>query len=120
MVNQKATGFTRIINAFFYSLAGFKAAWQQEAAFRQEVLLLIFLLPCAILIGDNIMERLFLIACVVFVLIVELINSSVEAVVDRIGTEHHELSGRAKDIASAAVMLSIIWAVIVWLFILFN
>ncbi|MCK4494053.1 MAG: diacylglycerol kinase [Methylococcales bacterium] len=108
------------MKAVFYSWAGLKAAWQQEAAFRQEVLLLVFLLPCAILGGDNLIERLFLIACVVLVLIVELINSSVEAVVDRIGTEHHKLSGRAKDIASAAVMLSIIWAAIVWLFILFN
>lgn len=114
MANQQATGFKRLINACFYSAAGFKACWQHEEAFRQEVLLLIVATPLALWLGENTIEKLLMIGSVVVVLLVELLNSAVEATVDRVGLEHHELSGRAKDIGSAAVMLSLIWAGITW------
>jgi len=118
MANQNEVGFKRIINAWYFSIAGLKATWKYEAAFRQEVLLLSVLIPCALWLGNTIIEILLLIGCIVLILVVELLNSAVEAVVDRIGLEQHELSGRAKDIGSAAVMLSIIWAIITWIFIL--
>ena len=118
MANQNAKGFKRLINACFFSIAGFKATWQHEEAFRQEVLLFVVTTPLAFwLTADNI-ERVLLIGSVVLVLLVELLNSAVEAVVDRVGLEHHELSGRAKDIGSAAVMLSLIWAAATWALIL--
>lgn len=118
MANQKAIGLKRLINACYFSIAGLKATWRHEEAFRQEVLLLIVSIPCALWLGETVIEKLLLIGCIVLMLIVELLNSAIEAVVDRISLEHHELSGRAKDIGSAAVMLSTIWAVITWIFIL--
>ncbi len=118
MANKNAIGLKRIINAYYFSIAGFKATWKHESAFRQEILLLIIAIPCALSLANNIIEILLLIGCIVLILVVELFNSAIEAVVDRIGFEDHELSGRAKDIGSAAVMLSIIWAVITWIFIL--
>lgn len=119
MAYQNVKGLKRIINAFFFSLAGFKATWSHEEAFRQEVLLLIVAVPGGIWLGQTPIEKLLLIGSVVLVLLVELLNSAVEAVVDRVGFEHHELSGRAKDIGSAAVMLSLLWAAVTWLLILF-
>ncbi len=118
MAGQNAKGLKRIINAFFFSIAGFKAAWEHEEAFRQEVLLLVVTVPLAIWVTDNKIERVLLIASVVGVLLVELLNSAVEATIDRIGSEHHELSGRAKDIGSAAVMLSLALAALTWVLIL--
>lgn len=114
MANQNEKGVKRIINACFFSVAGFKAVWQHEEAFRQEVLLLVVSTPLALWLGGSAIEKLLLIGSVVLVLLVELLNSAVEAVVDRVGPEHHELSGRAKDIGSAAVMLSLVWAAITW------
>jgi len=114
--NEK--GIKRFINAIFFSFAGFKASWKHEEAFRQEVLAFIIAVPLAIWLTDNNIERILLIASVVLVMIVELLNSAVEAVVDRIGVEYHELAGRAKDIGSAAVMLSIMLAIATWLLIL--
>lgn len=114
MANQNAKGLKRLINACFFSAAGFKATWQHEEAFRQEVILLIISTPLAIWLGETAIERVLLIGSVMLVLLVELLNSAVEAVVDRVGFEHHELSGRAKDIGSAAVMLSLLWAGITW------
>ncbi|MEI7839297.1 MAG: diacylglycerol kinase [Methylococcaceae bacterium] len=114
MANQNAKGLKRIYNAAFFSAAGFKATWQHEEAFRQEVLLLIISAPAAIYLAKTSIELLLLIGSVILVLLVELLNSAVEAAIDRIGLEHHELSGRAKDIGSAAVMLSLIWAAITW------
>lgn len=114
MANQNAKGLKRIYNAAFFSMAGFKATWQHEEAFRQEVLLLILACPAAIYFAKTSVEMLLLIGSVVLVLLVELLNSAVEAAIDRIGFEHHELSGRAKDIGSAAVMLALIWAAITW------
>jgi diacylglycerol kinase (ATP) len=114
MANPNAKGFKRIINAFFFSIAGFKATWQHEEAFRQEVLLFVVTTPVAVYLEITTIEKLLMIGSVVLVLLVELLNSAVEAVVDRVGFEHHELSGRAKDIGSAAVMLSLVWAAVTW------
>jgi diacylglycerol kinase (ATP) len=119
VAKQGKTGLLRIYQAFFYSMAGFKAAWQNEAAFRQEVLLTLAMIPAALWLGDTPLEKIVLIGCLVLVLLAELFNSAIEAVVDRIGTEKHDLSGRAKDIGSAAVFLTLTWAAIVWLVILF-
>jgi diacylglycerol kinase (ATP) len=119
MANQNAKGLNRIYNAMFFSAAGFKASWQHEEAFRQEVLLFVIACPTALYFAKTPTEILFLIGSIVLVLLVELLNSAVEAAIDRIGFEHHELSGRAKDIGSAAVMLSLIWAAITWSVILF-
>lgn len=114
MANQNAKGFKRLINACFFSVAGFKATWRHEEAFRQEVMLFVVTTPLALWLGESAIEIVLLIGSVILVLLVELLNSAVEAVVDRVGFEHHELSGRAKDIGSAAVMLSLIWAAITW------
>ncbi len=118
MANQNAKGLKRIIKACFFSLAGFKAVWKHEEAFRQEVLLFILATPLAIWLTDNNIERVLLIASLIVVLIVELLNSAIEAIVDRIGLERHELSGRAKDIGSAAVTLSLLLAAMTWALIL--
>ena len=108
------TGLRRLLNAFGYSLAGIKAAYQNEDAFRQEVLLALVLIPLAFYLGESRLETAFMVACVLLVIIVELINSSIEATVDRISLENHLLAKRAKDIGSAAVMLSLFNLVIVW------
>jgi len=118
MANQNAKGVKRIVNAFFFSVAGFKAVWKHEEAFRQEIYLLIVAAPLALWLTGNNIERVLLIGCLVGVLLVELLNSAVEAAIDRIGFEHHELSGRAKDIGSAAVMLSLALAALTWALIL--
>lgn len=118
MANQNAKGLKRLVNACFFSMAGFKATWQHEEAFRQEVSLFIITTPLALWLGNSAIEKVLLIGSVVLVLLVELLNSAVEAVVDRVGFEHHELSGRAKDIGSAAVMLSLLWAAATWALIL--
>lgn len=108
------TGIPRIIDAFGYSMKGFAAVWQFEAAFRQEVALAIVLIPAAFWLASNHLELALLIASVFWVLMAELANSSVEAVVDRTGFERHELSGRAKDIGSALVFTSLVLLAIVW------
>lgn len=118
MAYQNAKGLKRLVNAVFFSIAGFKATWQHEEAFRQEVVLFLVTTPLALWLGQSTIEKLLLIGSVVLVLLVELLNSAVEAAIDRIGFERHELSGRAKDIGSAAVMLSLIWAAATWAFIL--
>jgi diacylglycerol kinase (ATP) len=118
MANPNAKGIKRLINACFFSVAGFKATWTHEEAFRQEVILFVVTTPLAIWLGQTNIEKLLLIGSIVLVMLVELLNSAVEAVVDRVGLEHHELSGRAKDIGSAAVMMSLIWAAVTWALIL--
>lgn len=120
MANQNAKGFKRLINACRFSAAGFKATWQHEEAFRQEVMLFVVTVPLAIWLGETAIEKVLLIGSIVLVMLVELLNSAVEAVVDRVGFEHHELSGRAKDIGSAAVMLSLVWAALTWALILIR
>ena len=104
----------RIVRAMLNSLAGLRAAWHNEAAFRQECVLAIVLIPAAFWIGDNSVELVLLIGSVFLVLIVEIVNSAIEAAVDRIGTERHELSARAKDLGSAAVFLSLLLTGVTW------
>jgi len=118
MAGQNQKGLKRFINAFFFSVAGFKAVWKYEEAFRQEVLLLVVAAPLAFWLSDNNIEQVLLVGSVIAVLLVELLNSAVETAIDRIGLEHHELSGRAKDIGSAAVMLSLCLAALTWVLIL--
>ena len=112
------TGLRRVWNAFHYSRAGLQAAYRHEDAFRQEALLALLLIPLAIWLGDGAVERALLIGCVLLVLIVELINSAIEATVDRISLELHPLAKRAKDIGSAAVMIALLNAVLVWVLVL--
>ena len=114
MAKPGATGITRIINATGYSMKGLKSAWDNEAAFRQELLLILLLMPLAFWIGDSLNEILLLVCISWLVVIVEVLNSAVEAVVDRIGSEHHELSGRAKDLGSAAVFIALALNALVW------
>ncbi len=115
---QKQTGLLRLIKAFGYSLAGLKAAFLNEAAFRQEVILSLILIPLAWFLGANGIERALLISCVLLVLIAELFNSAIEAVADRISEEQHPLIKRAKDIGSAAVFVALCYAVLTWCLIL--
>ncbi|MBZ0332247.1 diacylglycerol kinase [Halomonas sp. ANAO-440] len=108
------TGWRHLIDSTGYSLKGLELAFRHEAAFRQELALCVILLPLAWWIGEGPVEWILLLGSCLLVLIVELLNSAIESVVDRIGTEHHELSGRAKDISSAAVMLSLLLAGLAW------
>jgi len=111
-------GIVRVIDAAGYSWAGLKAAFKNEAAFRQELALFIILTPLALWLGDSGVEQALLIGSLFLVLIVELVNSAIEAVVDRFGGELHELSGRAKDIGSAAVLVAIVNVFVVWLLVI--
>ena len=108
------TGISRIIDAAGYSWQGLSAAYQHEAAFRQELFLALVMVPLAIWLGENGLEAAILIGSVLVVLIAEILNSAIEAVVDRFGHEHHELSGRAKDMGSAAVFLALTNVAITW------
>lgn len=110
-------GLRRLLNAFGYSLQGFRAAWQNEAAFREEAMLTIVLTPVALLLPVTGLEKLLLILSLLLLVLVELLNSAVEAVVDRIGPEIHPLSGRAKDLGSAAVLIACLILGLTWLFI---
>jgi len=114
MAKPGNTGFRRVVNATFYSVAGLRAAWRNEAAFRQECVAVVLLIPIALWLGQNAVQRALLLCSCVLVLIVELLNTAVEFVVDRVGTDHHELSGRAKDLGSAAVFTTIAAAMLVW------
>ncbi len=109
-----ATGLTRIVNATGYSFKGLAAALRHELAFRQELALCVVLIPAAIWLGRDAVEWSLLVGSLLLVLIVELLNSAVEAVVDRIGNERHELAGRAKDLGSAAVFVSLLNVVVIW------
>lgn len=114
MPKHQKRGLRRLVAATGYSLAGLAAAWRSEEAFRQEVLLLVPLVPAALWLGRGPLEWLALIGVWILVLVVELLNTAVEFTVDRIGSERHELSGHAKDIGSAAVMLSLLLALLTW------
>jgi diacylglycerol kinase (ATP) len=114
MAKTGATGFTRIFNAAGYSWLGFKAAYKHEAAFRQELWLCMVLTPVALYFAPSYADKAILIASLVFILLVEILNSALEAVVDRFGDEIHPLSGRAKDMGSAAVFLAFVIAGLVW------
>lgn len=108
------TGFKRVLHATNYSWQGLRAAWTHEAAFRQECTIGILLIPVAILLAETAVQLAILLAVCILVLITELLNSAIEAVVDRIGHEHHDLAGRAKDMGSAAVMLSLVLMLTTW------
>ncbi|TXI43571.1 diacylglycerol kinase [Methylophilus sp.] len=108
------TGLRRLINAFGYSMDGFKAAYQHEDAFRQEVWLSLVLIPLAFYLEAEALHRILMVGSVLLVMIVELLNSAVEAVVDRVSIERHALAKRAKDIGSAAVLLALINLGVVW------
>ena len=114
------TGITRIIKAAGYSWQGIKACYKNEAAFRQELGLALVLLPLALWLSESAMQLALMISSVILVLLVEIINSAIEAVVDRFGDELHELSGRAKDMGSAAVLFAFIYLLIIWAAILWE
>ena len=120
MAGQNAKGLKRIVNAFFFSIAGFKATWKHEEAFRQEVLLLMVAAPLALWITENNIEQVLLIGSVVGVLLVELLNSAVENVVDLVTKEIHPLAKSAKDIGATAVMFSIALHVICWILVILT
>ncbi len=108
------TGFTRLWNAFGYSLAGFRAAYKHEDAFRQEIHLAVILIPLALWLPASHLGKALMIGSVLLVIIIELLNSAIEATVDRISLDNHNLAKRAKDIGSSAVLVSLINVVIVW------
>lgn len=114
------TGITRLRRAMHCSHLGLTAAYRNEEAFRQELLACLLLVPIACWLGDSNVERALLVGSLLILLIVEILNSAVEAVVNRIGLERHELSGLAKDLGSAAVFLAITHIVAVWLLVLFG
>ena len=114
------TGIRRVWNALFYSFAGLSAAFRHESAFRQEVLLAMVFLPVALLLDVPLVSKALLIASVMLVLIVELLNSAIEAIVDRVSLELHPLAKRAKDIGSAAVFLSLLTLAMVWALVLLD
>ena len=118
-MKSEKTGISRIVAAAGFSINGIKASWQHEAAFRQECVLSLVLLIASFFVAESGSQWLLLISPLLLLLIVELLNSAIETVVDRIGPEFHELSGRAKDIASASVffcliLIAVSWAAIVW------
>jgi diacylglycerol kinase (ATP) len=117
---HKPTGITRVLRAFGYSLAGFVHTWREEAAFRQEVLLSVAVIPLGLYLGRNGIERALLVAPMLLIVIVELLNSAIEAVVDRHGQERNELAGMAKDMGSAAVFLAFVMLAAVWSLVLLG
>lgn len=116
----KPRGFTRVLRAMGSSLRGLTGAYRDEAAFRQELALAVVVIPLGLWLGHGAIERVLLVAPVLLVLIVELLNSAIEATVDRIGLERHVLAGLAKDIGSAAVLMSFVLLLVVWLIILLG
>lgn len=114
MAKTGVTGIKRIINATGYSWKGLRSAYRHEAAFRQEVWLAALLVPAGLYLGVSLLDKAMLVCSVLLILVVELLNSAIESVVDRISDEHHELAGRAKDMGSAAVLFALIICAIVW------
>ena len=114
------TGLRRVVNALHYSLSGLRAAYTCEDAFRQEALLALMLIPLALYLPVGGLGRALMIASVLLVLIIELINSAVEATVDRISLENHRLAKRAKDIGSAAVLIALVNVLVVWVCVLWG
>jgi diacylglycerol kinase (ATP) len=119
MADQGLKGLARIVKASAYSWQGLCAAWRHEAAFREELCLSIVLIPLGLYLGDNGVEKALLVASVMLLPLVEIVNSAIEAVVDRGGLQHDGLAGRAKDMGSAAVALSIALLLVVWILVLF-
>ena len=114
MQKRRSYGLKRLWRATGYSIEGLKAAWCNETAFRQEIFSVILLLPVALWLGVDMLERALLVFSLFLIIIAELINSALESAIDRIGLEKHELSGQAKNLGSAAVMISIFAAAVVW------
>jgi diacylglycerol kinase (ATP) len=112
------TGLRRLVNAFGYSIAGTLAAFKHEDAFRQEVVMAVVLTPVALYFGETAIDQALMISSLLFIIVVELLNSSIEATVDRISVKHHKLAKRAKDIGSAAVFFSLINAAVIWFLLL--
>ena len=119
MTDSSSHSLARIFRATGYSWQGLRAAWRHEAAFREEIYLSVILIPLGLYVGDDGVQKAMLVASVVLVLVVEMLNSAIEACVDRFGNEHHELAGRAKDMASTAVAFALGLVVIVWVLVLF-
>jgi diacylglycerol kinase (ATP) len=118
-VAQQSGGWRRVVNASNYSWAGLRYAWREESAFRQELVLALLLAPAALWLGGSAVERALMIGSLMLVLMAELLNSAIEAVVDRAGTGQHPLAGAAKDLGSATVFIGlwnviIIWGLILW------
>lgn len=111
------TGLQRLVNATRYSWQGFRAGFRHEAAFREECLLALVLIPAALFLPVTALEKVLLVNAVLLVLLVEILNSAIEAVVDRIGLERHPLAGRAKDMGSGAVLIALAMALVAWGFI---
>lgn len=114
MAKFSRTGWRRLWDATGFSIKGLLAAWRNEAAFRQELIVVLVLLPAAFWVGNTMTQRALLIFALLQVLIVELLNSAMETTIDRIGIQRHKLSGQAKDLGSAAVMVSLFTAGVVW------
>jgi len=114
MTKKSNTGFKRIVKAACFSWQGITSSFKNEAAFRQEVFMAAVLIPLAFYLDVSHVERILMVSSIVLVMVVELINTAIEAVVDRIGSEHHELSGMAKDVGSAAVFICLALAAYVW------
>ncbi len=119
MADSEHKGLMRIIKATGYSWQGLRAAYRHEAAFREEIWLCVLLLPLGLYLGDGGVEKALLVGSVLLLPLVEILNSAIEAAVDRVGDEFHELSGRAKDMGSAAVALAILLLIVVWVLVLF-
>jgi diacylglycerol kinase (ATP) len=117
--HTKPSGIRRLMLASVNSLKGLRSAFESEAAFRQELALAIVLIPLGLWLGDSPVEKVLLVGSVLLVLVVELLNTAIESVVDRVGLEHHVLSGRAKDVGSAAVLVALVLLVTVWALLLF-
>ncbi|CAB1077127.1 Diacylglycerol kinase (EC [Olavius algarvensis Delta 1 endosymbiont] len=120
MGKAKESVLRHIGHAFIWSTNGIKSAWKNELAFRVEAIVVIIFIPLGIWLGKSASEKALLIASCLLILIIELLNSAIEAVVDRIGTEHHELSGRAKDMGSAAAFFAMLTAGIIWALIAYE
>ena len=116
----KPTGFSRLFRAFGATFKGLAGAYREEAAFRQELALAVVVIPLGLWLGHDGIERVLLVAPMFLVLIVELLNSAIEATVDRIGHERHQLSGLAKDIGSAAVLTSLLLLAVIWILVLWR
>jgi len=119
MANHNQNGIVRVWRAFLFSLAGIRATWEHEAAFRLEVWLCLVMIPSALWVGTSAVERALLIGSCLVVLITELLNSAIESAIDRIGEDMHALSARAKDMGSAAVfgclvLIGLFWVVVIW------
>jgi len=116
---NQTSGLKRIINAFGYSMQGLSQCFKYEAAFRQELALALVIIPLGLWLGDSGIAKAMLAGCWLLVILVEVINSAIEAAIDRFGEEQHELSGRAKDAGSAAVLIAISLAIMTWILVLF-